>query len=422
MGKSVIFVVLLIISISLVSAKVIDIPKVKQGKFLPENIQEDSPIGIKRYVYGGNSLVASQDSEGVKYYHQDRLWSNRVITDSSGNKDSEFLSLPFGQVVIEGIDYSFTGKELDSSGLYYFGARYYDSNLGRFSSRDPVPNELPYAYVGNNPMNFIDPDGMDRYSMLAGDKSIVGHYLTPVLPFNYIKDVTGSTTLGALGGIAFMLGHEWGEYTNPAMYNFPGTIQGAGYSFGEYLNSPDTREDLRLGIIGLAVESLNLPVSIETESLFLSGQDNPLAAAPYNERVFFGLESGSIENEGMSLRFGLVAGHNEPVADDALPLSHVYTNRGVGFGFSSLGSHGQIGDAGDFLGLGIRIKKTLFSIDSIGVSFPAYGLFSINQPREGSSYGQLSGGAGIEFNDWGRFPIRMVSSGDSIGLGIGGSF
>jgi len=53
-----------------------------------------------------------------------------LTTDSSGNLDKEFKSLPFGQKVLNsGVDYAFTGKEEDESSLYYFGARYYDDNL-----------------------------------------------------------------------------------------------------------------------------------------------------------------------------------------------------------------------------------------------------------------------------------------------------
>jgi len=59
------------------------------------------------------------------------------------------------------VRYSFTGKELDDSGLHYFSARYYDSNLGRFTTTDPVADNHAYVYVSNNPMNFVDPSGME---------------------------------------------------------------------------------------------------------------------------------------------------------------------------------------------------------------------------------------------------------------------
>ncbi len=61
----------------------------------------------------------------------------------------------------------FTGQQLDpESGLYYYGGRYYDPELGRFISPDPFvgqpddPQSLNrYSYVINNPANNIDPDG-----------------------------------------------------------------------------------------------------------------------------------------------------------------------------------------------------------------------------------------------------------------------
>ena len=60
--------------------------------------------------------------------------------------------------------YKFTSKELDEeTGLYYFGARYYDSRLSIWHGVDPLadkfPNLSPYVYVANNPLRFIDPDG-----------------------------------------------------------------------------------------------------------------------------------------------------------------------------------------------------------------------------------------------------------------------
>jgi RHS repeat-associated protein len=159
MKKSVIFVVLFMISISIVLAKTVDIPDI--SKEIPSEplVQE----GITRNVYSGGSLVASMSGEDVKYYHKDRL-SNRVTTGPNGEVVDKYLSLPFGQSVVDEVKYGFTGKEKDESGLHYFGARYYDSNLGRFTRVDPVKSEPAYQYVGNNPMNYVDPSGMDSYN------------------------------------------------------------------------------------------------------------------------------------------------------------------------------------------------------------------------------------------------------------------
>jgi RHS repeat-associated protein len=75
---------------------------------------------------------------------------------------------------LERIRSRYTGKERDTeSGLEYFGARYLSSNIARFTSPDPklmsVRHVLSpqkwnkYAYVQNNPMLSIDPNGMDDY-------------------------------------------------------------------------------------------------------------------------------------------------------------------------------------------------------------------------------------------------------------------
>ncbi len=63
-------------------------------------------------------------------------------------------------------DKLFTGQRLDGTGLYYYGARYYDPNIGRFISADTVvPNPKNpqafnrFSYVANNPLKYIDPTG-----------------------------------------------------------------------------------------------------------------------------------------------------------------------------------------------------------------------------------------------------------------------
>ncbi len=63
--------------------------------------------------------------------------------------------------------YKFSTKNLDDdSNLYYFGARYYDSEIGRFITKDPDGGDVtdpqslnPYVYVRNNPVNLVDPEG-----------------------------------------------------------------------------------------------------------------------------------------------------------------------------------------------------------------------------------------------------------------------
>jgi RHS repeat-associated protein len=65
-----------------------------------------------------------------------------------------------------GTDKLFTGQRLDDTGLYYYGARYYDAGIGRFISADTIiPDAMNpqafnrYSYVINNPLKYTDPTG-----------------------------------------------------------------------------------------------------------------------------------------------------------------------------------------------------------------------------------------------------------------------
>ncbi len=119
---------------------------------IPElfQIDSDSVSGKEIYYYAGDKLISVNEN----YKYQDRA-----------NSDFESRSLPFGQALNVKNRFSFTGKELDKN-LYYFNARYYDSSLGKFTSVDPIENNHAYSYVANNPMNFVDPDGMDLRMIL----------------------------------------------------------------------------------------------------------------------------------------------------------------------------------------------------------------------------------------------------------------
>jgi RHS repeat-associated protein len=111
----------------------------------------------------------------------DHLGSTRVVLDQNGNVDSWSDYYPFGKEARGSSTANrpkeqFTGKERDSEiGLDYFGARYYNAEIARWISVDALsgkyPSLTPYNYTANNPVFFVDPNGLDL--IFHGDKSAI---------------------------------------------------------------------------------------------------------------------------------------------------------------------------------------------------------------------------------------------------------
>ena len=75
-------------------------------------------------------------TETLEYYTLDHLGSRKAILNESGSILEKISYGTWGENT--SINSSFTGKELDSTGLYYFNARYYDPQTGRFITEDPA--------------------------------------------------------------------------------------------------------------------------------------------------------------------------------------------------------------------------------------------------------------------------------------------
>jgi len=104
------------------------------------------------------------------YYHPDHLGSSSYITNLDGEVVQHIEYVPFGEVFVEernniwNTPYLFNAKEFDEeTGLYYYGARYYDPRLSLWVSVDKsaivAPGYSPYTFCKNNPNIMVDSNG-----------------------------------------------------------------------------------------------------------------------------------------------------------------------------------------------------------------------------------------------------------------------
>jgi RHS repeat-associated protein len=147
----------------------------------------------KHYAIGGQRVALRRS--GVLYYvHTDHLGSISVLTDKNGAEvpGTWLKYYPYGaprpadqagthNAFATGYtEATFTGQRRDvGTGLYHYGARYYDSTIGRFIQPDTIvpqpgnPQSLNrYSYVLNNPLRYTDPTGRwgaDVHWLLTGD-------------------------------------------------------------------------------------------------------------------------------------------------------------------------------------------------------------------------------------------------------------
>jgi len=100
----------------------------------------------------------------VEYKLADAINSTQATVDQNGKLVSSFSYEPFGKTTTTSTyPFQFTGRVPATAGLYYYRARFYCPNVGRFISEDPLGStsgdSLLYKYVHNNPVNRTDSTG-----------------------------------------------------------------------------------------------------------------------------------------------------------------------------------------------------------------------------------------------------------------------
>ena len=131
---------------------------------------DGTPEAAQARAANGN-FKPNDDYEKMQfYYHPDHLGSSSYITNLDGEVSQHIEYVPFGEVFIEernntwNTPYLFNAKEFDEeTGMYYYGARYYEPRLSLWMSCDPLQERkagfTTYAYCENNPVKLFDPDG-----------------------------------------------------------------------------------------------------------------------------------------------------------------------------------------------------------------------------------------------------------------------
>ena len=148
-------------------------------------VRTNGSLSLERALFDGGAL---RPNGAVDYFVKDHLGSVRVIVDQAGTVREQNDYYPFGErcpestYAISAVNrYKYNGKEeqtVGDLGMLDYGARMYQAGIGRWFVPDPLAEKYysvsPYAYCRNNPIRFVDPDGMKiDTTMLSKDQMAI---------------------------------------------------------------------------------------------------------------------------------------------------------------------------------------------------------------------------------------------------------
>jgi RHS repeat-associated protein len=141
-------------------------------------LAEKLPGGQTRWFVHGLGVLYQEESDGsARFYHYDHQGNTVALTDDAGRVVQRFDYTPFGlplfnlQAALSRTPFLYNGRHgavSDENGLIHMGARYYNPLLRRFLSQDPLGlggGLNYYAFGLNNPVQFIDPTGLEAESV-----------------------------------------------------------------------------------------------------------------------------------------------------------------------------------------------------------------------------------------------------------------
>ena len=320
------------------------------------------------YIETGDSTLALLNRPAYRYFLTDHLGSVRVVADAQGHVLQQNSQLPYGEDYTpvyasghaqgggftplpgepptgggsgsgydeefedEGEDgetsggtstlepdsyyrsynpYKFSGNEQIKSGHYDFGARWYSPRTARWSTQDPLAEKYhsisPYAYCAGNPINLVDPNGMNWYSYADSTgttqyKYVEGQLSEEEIKSNNYKDLgftyydNESKTYYSLFGEVVNMTNDSGKFLLSSIlyYDIDQLIINA-YTVGGGLGKWNFYHDVKPGVYGFSYngKNFNSKVGIENGTLYnaisdISQNDLSIKIMPKYGPIFFG--------------------------------------------------------------------------------------------------------------------------------------
>ena len=184
-----------------------------QGFCCNDGTPEAAQARVRTRAANGN-FKPNDDYEKMQfYYHPDHLGSSSYITNLDGEVSQHIEYVPFGEVFIEernntwNTPYLFNAKEFDEeTGMYYYGARYYEPRLSLWMSVDRFaenyPNIASYCFSANNPLHIVDENGDSIQIREFGQETKMWNVYNYDVESGSFKDANGTKYSGTNENIA----------------------------------------------------------------------------------------------------------------------------------------------------------------------------------------------------------------------------
>ncbi|MDA8426997.1 MAG: RHS repeat-associated core domain-containing protein [Treponema sp.] len=249
---------------------------------------------VSEFIRGNGSILekaALSDREtgwgrgntgDLAYYLTDEQGSVTAVTDGYGQVRQQYAYDAFGQAILgelgSGNDLGYNGKVYDPlAKLYNYGYRDYSPKTGRFTTVDPIQaGSNWYAYVNNDPMNFLDPLGLDPGCLYPTGNSNVSTTTT-----TQTTSSSGSTTTTTSSYTTSPTGKV--VVTTTTSTTFANTVAGQAAA-DAYMNGINTKNGIEIGTaVGIVTSPLSpvvgLGIGLATSVALAAINTAPIVAA-----------------------------------------------------------------------------------------------------------------------------------------------